>query len=141
MATSRSRRNNGRISLARTIHLSFGDYPDGSYRTSDISLTGMSVTGPSPKPIGHPCTVTIAEKWSDVTCQLTFSGQVIRNTPDGLAIRYTAMPIEIYELLQTILLYGSDNPLPFGEEFSRNCPYPVLEPDIQKTRLCNKISS
>jgi len=140
MATSKSRRMNGRISLNRTVHLSFTNFPDGMYRTTDISLTGMSVSGPSPKPIGHPCTVTISERWSYVTCQLTFSGRVIRNTPDGLAIKYTAMPIETYELLQTILLYGSDNPLPFGEEFTKTCPYPVLEHNSLKPATCTKMA-
>lgn len=140
MATSKSRRMNGRISLNRTVHLAFTDFPDGVYRTNDISLTGMAVNGPGPKPIGQPCTVTIAERWSYVTCQLTFSGKVIRNTPDGLAIKYTAMPIETYELLQTILLYGSDNPLPFGEEFTQACPYPVLENNSREPFTAGKMA-
>lgn len=64
---------------------------------------------------------------------MTFAGIVTRQGADGIAIEFAEMSQETYELLQTLLLYGCEDPLMLGEEFATGCPFAIAEYGMEAT--------
>lgn len=129
-------RMHDRIDLARTIAIRFADGFSAVCQTKDISLTGMFIKGNLRQLPGTPCSVTLSERWSTVNCQLNFRAKVARNGDCGIALQYTEMEGTTYNLLQTLLLYGCNDPLSFGEEFARGCPFVIADNALTRPSGC-----
>lgn len=129
-------RQHQRIELFRMAGITFLGHPRQIYQTRNISLTGISLTTQLDLPAGTPCSITLAERWSDQVFVMNFTGKVVRPTQDGLAIQFTEMALKPYSLLQTVLLYGSNNPLSLGQEFSQQCPFKISENSARSAGNC-----
>lgn len=120
-------REHERINLSRVAGVTFPGHTRHIYPTQDISLTGMFITGQFEHPSGTPCTVTLAERWSGQVFVMDFTGKVARHGQNGIAIKFTEMALKPYALLQTVLLYGSSNPLSLCQEFAKGDPFEISE--------------
>ncbi len=125
--SKKSGRKHERINLSRMAWVSFPGRQRHIYSTQDISLTGMFITGQFEYPLGALCAITLTERWSGQVFVMDFTGEVARRCQDGLAIKFTEMALKPYTLLQTVLLYGSHDPMLFGQEFAKGYPFKISE--------------
>lgn len=120
-------RKHERIDLFSVAGITFAGHRRHIYQTQNISLTGMFITGQFEHPLGTSCSITLTERWSGQVFVMNFNGKVARHDQEGFAIQFTEMALKPYALLQTVLLYGSSNPLLLGEEFAKGYPFAISE--------------
>jgi hypothetical protein len=120
-------RKHERINLFRAAGITFFGHRRHIYQTQNISLTGMFITGQFEHPLGTSCSITLAESWSGQVFVMNFNGKVVRHDQEGIAIQFTEMALKPYALLQTVLIYGSSNPLLLGQEFAKGYPFEISE--------------
>ncbi len=120
-------RKNERINLSRVAGVSFFEDQRHNCPIHDISLTGMLITSRLKYPIGTSCSITLDEQWSGQMFTMSFTGKVARHSQDGIAIQFSEMALKPYALLQTVLLYGCNNPLVQDQEFTTAYPLPLSE--------------
>lgn len=129
-------REHERINLSRMAGVTFPENQRHIFQTQDLSLTGMFITGQFEHPRGTPCSITLAECWAGQIFIMDFTGKIARHVQEGIAIQFTEMALKPYALLQTVLLYGSSNPMVLGQEFAKGYPFEILE-NRQRTAARN----
>lgn len=122
-----NRRGNLRIHLERLVGVSFAGARATLHRSQDLSLTGIFLLGADSPADSTPCTLTMRECWARHEVLLRLAGRVIRRDANGLVVVFTEMSRSSYELLQTLLLYQSNDPSAMGEEFVHPCPFAVKD--------------
>jgi hypothetical protein len=120
-------REHERINLSRVAGVTFPENRRLIFQTQDISLTGIFIAGQFERPLGTPCDITLAECWAGKIFIMDFTGKIARHGQEGIAIQFTEMALKPYALLQTILLYGSNNPMVLGQEFAKGYPFEISE--------------
>jgi hypothetical protein len=129
-------RKHQRINLFRVAGITFhGRNHRHLYPIQDISLAGMFITGRLESSQGTSCSISLAERWSGEVFVMNFTGKVARHNQKGIGIQFTEMALKSYELLQTLLLYGSSDPLALCQEFAKGYPFEISE--HQHKTACN----
>lgn len=119
---SNNRRNFTRIPMVRSAQIIMPDNTRTTYPVRDISLTGIQLDGSTNYPLGIYCTVIIEEHLSTMSLNLRFTGRILRKTDKRIAIQLVGTDQRTFDLLQTIMLYESTDPVSFCEEFTDNNP-------------------
>lgn len=125
-------RKNARIFCAKMVGISFGDQPRNYYPLRNISLSGLFVEGWLWQKPGNRCDITLTERWLDRDYVMSLSGMVTRQEQAGVAIQFTGMHRDTLSMLQTTLLYESQNPMAMGEEFTQECAFTVSDRDADR---------
>jgi hypothetical protein len=128
MKTHIYRRQYERIRLSASAKIYFEDKAVEGLRTKDISLSGIYVLGKLQSYPFGACQLSIKGNWLDTeSIFLDFTARISRQDSCGTAFQFTQMNQEIFEMLQTFLLYSSPDPNDLGREFAGNCPFEIWE--------------
>lgn len=120
-----------RIRLAARATITSGEKEIADLRAKDISLSGLYIYGKHPIPT-EPCTITIKGTWLESEpISLQFTARMSRQDYCGTGFQFTRMDHEVFEMLQTFLLYGSQDPMDLGVEFTSSYPFEVAEESFQ----------
>jgi hypothetical protein len=125
-------RKNARVFCEKMVGISFNNRPRNFYPLRNISLSGLFVEGWFWQKPGNKCDITLTERWLDQEYVMTLSGKVTRQEQEGVAIQFTGMHRDTLDMLQTTLLYESQNPTVMGEEFARECAFTVSDRDTDR---------
>jgi hypothetical protein len=125
-------RKNARVFCEKMVGISFNNRPRNFYPLRNISLSGLFVEGWFWQKPGNRCDITLTERWLDQEYVMTLSGKVTRQEQEGVAIQFTGMHRDTLDMLQTTLLYESQNPTVMGEEFARECAFTVSDRDTDR---------
>jgi len=126
MNIEKERRNTSRIQLNRQVRLEFPRKVYQECLIQDLSLTGMFVHGDIQQKEGDRCVVNLVQEGKHSYLSLEASAQVVRKNGKGVAITFTAMPLESVMLLQIILqCENAEGILANGIESLDNLPFKV----------------
>lgn len=128
MKTHIYKRQYERIRLFASANIFFEDKAVEGLRTKDISLSGIYVLGKIQSYPSEACHLSIKGSWLDTQpiC-LDFTARISRQDYCGTAFQFTQMNHEIFEMLQTFLLYSSPDPLDLGREFAGQYPFEIWD--------------
>jgi len=115
-----NRRNFSRIPMVRTAQLILPDNSRTALPVQDLSLAGMLLGGGTEYPLGIYCTIIFDEQLSTRSVSLVFTGKIVRKTDDTIAIQLIGTDQKTFDLLQTIILYESSDPVTFCEELTED---------------------
>ena len=127
-----SNRRYTRIQFDRKVNLIFQGYDYGAAQIKDLSLSGMYVYGYYNQLEGDECTVILTQTGISSVLALDATAKVAWTEDEGIAIQFTAMTFDSYMFLQTSLLYEAENPLIIGMELPDNCPFTIIDANIEK---------
>ncbi len=130
--TAINARKNARIFCAKMVGISFGDRPRNFYSIRNISLSGLFIEGWFWQKPGKRCDIILTEHWLDQDYVMTLSGKVTRLEQEGIAIQFTGMDWDTLTMLQTSLLYESQNPIKMAEEFAQECAFTISDRDTDQ---------
>ncbi len=120
-----------RIRLAAKATITSGENEIADLRAKDISLSGLYIYGKHPIPT-EPCTITVKGTWLESEpIFLSFTARISRQDHCGTGFQFTKMDHEVFEMLQTFLLYGSQDPMDLGVEFASSCPFEVADKNFR----------
>lgn len=122
-----------RVKSNQQVRLDFGGVQYHPCRIKDMSLTGMFIFGTFDQNAGDECIIRYSETYSSSHFYFEARGCVARTTDDGLAVEFMSMHLDSYVLLQTILIYESDDPFMVGLELPEDCPYEIILPESKKS--------
>lgn len=113
---SANRRHFIRVNVAQEAVLDFGPTQHERHAVSNLSLGGMFVKGRSSQRPGDICLIKLKTAASE---DIKAEGAVVRVGSDGMALKFTAMPIDSFLFLQTVLSTADGAFAPAGEPVSR----------------------
>ena len=125
--TQLNRRNYTRIQMVKSAQLIMPDNTCLTYPIKDISLAGLQLAGSTEYPLGIYCTVILEEHLATLSCQLTFTGRICRKEDGSIGIQLIGTDQKTFDLLQTIIMYKSDDPVSFCEELTDNYPFDLYQ--------------
>mgnify|MGYP001191843379 CR=1 FL=1 len=110
-----NRRHFIRLKVRHEAVLDFGLPQQEQHAVCNLSLGGMFVTGPSSQQPGDICQIRLKTASEDIKAK----GEVVRVSGDGMALKFTAMPIDSFLFLQTALNAADGFFAPAEEAVSR----------------------
>lgn len=116
-----------RIPIASVAKITFSNQAQQSYSVMNMSLTGLFIVCDSSFLFDENCIVTLRDEWVAQKYSLTMSAKVTRLAKDGAGLQFTAMSPDTFMMLQTALLYLTNDPLGCAEEFALQCPVDIRE--------------
>jgi len=122
----REKRHNSRIHLTGHITIINKKRRQRICNLRDISMTGMSIVGSPGVKTGSSCHLESNLMSYGRPFSLKMAGQVVRREIEIYGIRFLAMTRETLQILQTLLLYSSLDPIRLGEEFAKGSPSHLL---------------
>jgi len=111
-----------RVEFSRVAKLfcSFRSYP--KELICNISLGGLYLSGRYDVECAELCALELYETGRNSCIILNFQVKVVRLESQGVALEFVDMTEDSYDLLQTMILYATDDPfelsLEFQEEFT-----------------------
>lgn len=110
-----NRRHFIRLNVRHEAVLDFGLPQHEQHAVCNLSLGGMFVTGRSSQQPGDICQIRLKTAAEDIKAK----GEVVRVSGDGMALKFTAMPIDSFLFLQTALSAADGFFAPAEEAVSR----------------------
>ncbi len=117
---SRNKRQFTRLHIHLNADLDFGVQCYNRRAVENISLGGLYVSGKFRQEAGDLCTVSLNHSEVEAALEVHATCAVIRRSKRGMALEFLSMKVDDFCHLQTILLYGADDPLILGTEFVNN---------------------
>ncbi|WP_417909471.1 PilZ domain-containing protein [Candidatus Electronema sp. PJ] len=112
-----NRRHFSRVNTQQEVNLDFGA-KKYKHSVSNLSLSGMFVQGQSEQKTGDTCEIWLQRSVSEA--KIKAAGRVVRVAEDGMALKFTFMPIDSFLFLQTLLQYeAGDSKLLAAQPVSR----------------------
>jgi hypothetical protein len=127
-------RNNNRIFISRMVGVTFKNSESKICPIRNISLSGIFIVGQFSNKVGSTCTITLHKDWANRQFVLDLCGSVTRVEKNGIAVSFTEMDLNTFYLLQTLLLYESNNPAAMGEEFTKDCSFAIHDFRVRGNR-------
>ena len=112
---SANRRHFIRVDVNQEAVLDFGLPQHEQYAVSNLSLGGMFVTGRNSQRPGDICLIKLRTGVEDIRAK----GEVVRVGGNGMALKFTAMPLDSFLFLQTVLSTADGAFAPAEEPVSR----------------------
>ncbi|MGI6657625.1 MAG: PilZ domain-containing protein [Desulfobulbus sp.] len=110
------KRKNMRVPCDRWFYFSSDNQPLGCFGAVNASQTGLFLRGTFLAEEGDICSLELHKKDRGASALLRVQGRVSRKEPHGVAVRFTHMEEHSFMLLQTMLLYASDDPMRVAEQ-------------------------
>jgi hypothetical protein len=101
-----NRRHFSRVNMQQEVSLDFGA-KKYKHSVSNLSLSGMFVQGQSEQKTGDTCAIWLKRSASDA--EIRAAGSVVRVAENGMALKFTFMPIDSFLFLQTLLQHEADD--------------------------------
>jgi hypothetical protein len=117
---SKNKRQFTRLHIQLDADLDFGSQRYYRHTVENISLGGLYVNGSFGQHLGDICTVSINHSDFDEAFEVHATCAVIRGGEQGVALEFVSMKLDDFCHLQTVLLYGADDPFILGTEFVNN---------------------
>ncbi|MCI5122628.1 MAG: PilZ domain-containing protein [Candidatus Electrothrix sp. AUS4] len=117
---SRNKRQFTRLHIHLDADLDFGVQRYHRRVVENISLGGLYVSGNFQQQAGDICTLSLNHSELDEALEVHATCSVIRGNEQGLALEFISMKLDDFCHLQTVLLYGADDPFVLGTEFVNN---------------------
>ena len=118
-----------RLNFKRSVRLEFKTKKFADREVHDLSLGGMFVVGKFDQRVSDPCLITLTQEGPGSSIDLRARGKVIRVLADGIGIKFTAMRSDSFLYLQTLLLYEAEDPTIFGEDFTHDLSFKLIDAD------------
>ncbi len=126
--SEQEKRSFDRIHFERQVQLDFSTEFYDNCQIRNLSFGGMFVCGKFPHPADDQCYVNLAQTSKTTSLTLKALAKVIRQTDEGIALKFISMSFESLLSLEMILLYqereksdNSDITLP------ENIPFKICE--------------
>ena len=121
------KRRFSRIDLAQEASIKFQGQNYDHCLIRDLSLTGMFVLGNFSQHVGEKCLIKYSQTTATSHFYFKAAAMVVRSDAEGIGIEFTSMPLNSYMLLETTLLYESQDPVSIGLQLPESCPFKIIE--------------
>lgn len=119
---SSERRKNVRVTFQTTVSLHFADGEYAHCQTKDLSLKGIFIPGIVDREPGDRCHVAILLSGTSSKLKITMTGEVVRNTEEGIGIYFDEIDVDSFFHLKNIVYYNSDHPDQIIEPYIETVP-------------------
>ena len=120
------RRRYSRVVFDRSGWLTAHDKRQHFAQVCNLSMGGACLQGSTSLLPGDICDFELCDDGRNSGRIVKFCARVIRTGSDKLALEFVNMDVDNYMLLQTLVLYNTDDPLGIVTEFQDNFPNPSL---------------
>jgi hypothetical protein len=127
LMTVENKRRFSRIDFSQQANIKFRGTNYENCMIKDLSLTGMFVFGQFPQEADDKCLIKYSQTSATSHFYFKAAARVVRKNDEGIGIVFTSMPPNSYMLLETTLLYESQDPLSIGLQLPDNCPFEIIE--------------
>lgn len=95
---------------------------------TNLSLTGIFIDGTFPQQVGDHCIVNLAQEGRTTYLTLNASTEVVRQSKEGIALKFTSMSLESLMFLEMTLLY-KDRRMNLNNNLKlpNNLPYEIFD--------------
>jgi len=116
------RRKNVRVAFQTTVSLHFADGEYSHCQTRDLNLKGIFIPGIVDRESGDKCHVAILLSGASSELKINMTGEVVRNTEEGIGIYFDEIDIDSFFHLKNIVYYNSDDPDQITEPYLETVP-------------------
>ncbi len=116
-----------RIRLNRHVNIEFVSDSYDYCRVKNLSLAGMFAVGDFHQQVGRSCNISLVPKNTDTVLNLEALAKVVRKNDEGIAVKFTSMPLDSYIYLQTTLISEAEGPLVNEQILAEDCPFEVTD--------------
>lgn len=111
------KRQHLRVPFQRSVKLSNQEVTQGSYSSENLSLGGIYLAGSAPLPVGVGCRIELHASGRQASLLYHVCGTIVHRDGKGFGVRFADMEERCFTFLQTMVLYGSDDPIATAEHF------------------------
>lgn len=106
-----------RVPFQRNVKVSNPKFAPECFVTQNLSLGGLYLAGSAPLPLGEDCRIEFHASGRHASLLYRVCGTIVRQDGKGFGVRFTGMEERCFAFLQTMVLYGSDDPITTAEHF------------------------
>lgn len=106
-----------RVPFQRSVKVSNQESAQGSFSSKNLSLGGIYLAGSVPLPVGIECRIELHASGRQASLLYHVCGTIVHRDAKGFGVRFTDMEERSFTFLQTMVLYGSDDPITTAEHF------------------------
>ena len=114
---SHDKRQHVRVQFVRSVKVSSPNVVQGCFAAKNLSFGWIYLTGSAPLPVGDDCRIELHASGRQASVIYPICGKVVRQDGKGFGVRFTGMEERCFIFLQTMMLYGSDDPMAMAECF------------------------
>ncbi len=111
------KRRHVRIPFASRVKVSGQDVNQGCFAAKNLSLGGIYLTGSVPLRVGNDCRIELHATSRQASLIYPICGTIVYQDEKGFGVRFTGMEERCFVYLQTMMLYGSDDPMTMADYF------------------------
>lgn len=123
LAFSKDKREYVRVMAGRKVKVFTDNSALGEYFIRDLSVTSLFIEGGFSLAVGTACRLVVDGDGFGHSPWLNIFARVTRVERQGVVVSFTSMHDEDYMLLQTMLLYSSNEPMIVAEDFQDTFDY------------------
>lgn len=112
---SPDKRRHVRVPFARSVKVSSPNVVPGCFAAKNLSLGGIYLTGSAPLPVGDDCRIELHASGRQASVIYPICGTIAHQDGKGFGVRFTGMEERCFMFLQTMMLYGSDDPIAMAD--------------------------
>jgi hypothetical protein len=113
-----NRRKNSRIPFEAVADIKLGNITLKGCETRDLSLKGVFVIGVPERKVGESCTLEIHLSGSSTDLTIEVNAEVLRSTPEGVALHFKEIDLESFTHLKNVLYYNLGDPEIIDQEIA-----------------------
>lgn len=117
-AFSPDKRQHVRVPFVRSVKVSMLNVAQGCFTAKNLSLGGIYLTGSAPLPVGDDCRIELHASGRQASVIYPICGTIAHQDGKGFGVRFTGMEERCLMYLQTMMLYGSDDPIGMADYFN-----------------------
>lgn len=111
------KRHHVRIPFVRNVKVAGRALTQGCFAAKNLSLGGIYLIGSVPVPVGDDCRIEFHATSRQASLIYPICGTVVYQDDKGFGVRFTGMEERCFMYLQTMMLYGSDDPITMADCF------------------------
>ena len=115
-----------RVDFDRRVYLEFIDDSYDCCEIKNLSLGGMFITGIFPKKLEEKCQVYLYHDPKSSSPCLNASGIIVRNTEEGIGVKFISMTYKNYMVLLTTLINNAQQPSSNLHEYLDKYPFEII---------------
>lgn len=106
-----------RVPFRRGVQLSSHDAATAHFAVVNLSQGGMYLEGAAGLDVGTDCRIEFQVAGPHVSFLYRVNCTIAHQDNEGFGVRFTGMEDECFMFVQTMVLYGTDDPLATAEQF------------------------
>lgn len=112
-----NKRHHVRVPFVKSVKVKGQDTNQGCFAAKNLSLGGIYLAGSAPVPVGDDCRVELHASGRQASLIYPICGTIVHQDDKGFGVRFTGMEERCFMFLQTMMLYGSEDPIAMAECF------------------------